>query len=339
MVYFATRSALYDCLTNENILYIYKFDHIISECSCAAECTITRNCCFPNTPPSESKSEEKSKQDNENDLSCLYAILPQDKANALKHQSFLMVTSVKETASRKGQSYVSCGDKNVAPWGSLYPVYSPKSRRIYKNIECAREDGMGSDVIFWDAFIDCKDIVEAATWLDTSSVPENCKINFIFPRDLDILYPFRCYINLTDTCPNSKDFQVPEGTNVSKDEIKALCSNSGIRSPYRGRKLYANVFCSICNEETFSRADTCDKLSTSAGKSGGSRRFIALIDQKFITERSDDSSRLRGQVLPLACSPSDVSYSHIRKSNRNKPFPNCSNYILRLKVVVVILLR
>jgi hypothetical protein len=67
--------------------------------------------------------------------------IPQDKANAQIYQSFLMVTSVKKIVGRNGQSFVSCGNKNVAPWGSLYLVYSPKSKHIYKNIECAREDG------------------------------------------------------------------------------------------------------------------------------------------------------------------------------------------------------
>jgi hypothetical protein len=147
----------------------------------------------------------------------------------------------------------------------------------------------------------------AATGIDTNSFPESCRVDFIFPGSYDVLKPLRCYTNLIDTCSESREFQVPEGTNASKDDIRTLCIKSGFRSPYLAYEMYANVFCHICNAEPFFRHTFCNKYAGFSDSRGGfGDGFIALIDGKFITERRDNRHFIHKDI-PTACSVKDVS--------------------------------
>jgi hypothetical protein len=218
-----------------------------------------------------------------------------------------MLSSVQSNSKGRhdGLSPVLCGNMNVAPWGSLFPVYSAKSRQIYKNIECAKEDGEDVDLIQWNAVINCPDVDSkpdislAANVLDEKSITENCQIYFTFPGDYDVIKPLKCYITLIDTCSKSHDFQVPEGANVSNDDIVTLCSKSGFLSPYRATRMYANIFCHICNEPFF-RKKVCNKYAEVYEKKGilNDGGFSALIDSNFITGRRDANNG-RKHVLPL----------------------------------------
>jgi hypothetical protein len=259
-------------------------------------------------------------EDFQSGRSCLYPFLPLTETTIKSYHSYLMVSSVQNNSKggHDGLPPLSCGDINVAPWGSLYPVYSAKSRTIYKNIECAKEDGEDVDVVPWNAVINCPDVDStpgislAANVLDAESITENCQIFFIFPGDYDVLKPLKCYTNLIDTCSESHDFQIPEGTNVSKDDIRTLCTKSGFLSPYRLTRMYANVFCHICNE-AFTRHSFCKKYTVyqedenGLGDGGG---FTALIDFKFITGRGDANNG-RKHVLPRVCSVIEVSSRNI----------------------------
>lgn len=188
---------------------------------------------------------------------------------------------------------------------------STKSKQIYKNIECAKEDGEYSDIILWDAVIYCKQWDQGIAMLDRgfdeNSFPEGCHVRFFFPGDFFVIQHFKCYINLIDTCSESHDFEVPEGTNVSKEEIRTLCKSSDFVSPYRSNNMYANVFCHICNGEEFVRHFFCQKyygiLDGKGGKKGG---FIALIDDKFITQ-TRDTDDTKNKVLSIACPVKAVS--------------------------------
>jgi hypothetical protein len=247
-----------------------------------------------------------------NDSSCIYPMFPQPTTDDYLYQSLLMVSSIQKKISnvREGASNVSCGDRHIAPWGSLFPVYSKTSKIIYKNIECAREDNADDDIIIWDAVIRCADIKMgmASIELNANALPESCQINFIFPGESNVLHPFKCYINLIDTCSGINDFQLPEGINVLKDDVRSLCANSGIVSPYRANKLYANVFCHICSAETFYRQGFCTKYDVTNhdfNQKGEFGNFEALLDNIYITTSKDTKKEV---FPPLACSSKNVSY-------------------------------
>ena len=73
-----------------------------------ANCTKTRNCCFPS---SEKILEENTLQSIR---SCLYPMVPQPSADQHLYQSLLIVSSVQRNGA-VGLSNKSCGDVKVAP--------------------------------------------------------------------------------------------------------------------------------------------------------------------------------------------------------------------------------
>ncbi|XP_060600365.1 uncharacterized protein LOC132753843 [Ruditapes philippinarum] len=308
------------CLSNrssgtaDDISFKPGLESCCAECSCSAECPETGNCCFPDALLSKNHINGKLEK-FQHDRSCFYPTLPYPARDENLYQSFFMVSSVQNISSggQEGLSNSSCGDINVAPWGSFYPVYSAKSGLIYKNIECAKQDGEDTDVIIWDAVIKCTDtdvkqsISMISSGTEQDSFYESCQINFIFPGTYDDLQPLKCYTNLIDTCPESHDFQVPVGINVSKDDIRTLCTKSGMVSPYRLLKMYANVFCHICNGEDFIHNIFCPKYGEDfifGGKSGIGEGFIALIDGNFIAVTSD-RHHSKVKELPTACAIKD----------------------------------
>ena len=250
----------------------------------------------------------KTDLENRREHSCLYPMSPQPEGERRTlHQSFSMISYVR-TDGIGSSKRVSCGDINAAPWGSLYPVYSAETKQIYKNIECTFADGI-TDGIHWDALINCpsKKVVSGFIGLESNTIPDECFIYFVYPDDPNDLQFSKCYVPLIDTCPESPEFQIPRDTNLSKNEIVTLCT-SGLVSPYQARKMYANVFCHICNSERFSKDVTCNKKYdwNSRDKYTG---FIALLDTGFLNQmKSSNRMKEEGLVdVRRACSLEDVS--------------------------------
>jgi hypothetical protein len=222
------------------------------------------------------------------------------------YQSLIMVSSVGKNVldNSTGKSNSSCGDANVAPWGSLYPVYSARSKQVYKNLVCAQENDI-SDGIIWDAVINCisDEVIGAMIALESNTFPESCIINFIYPGDYDDLQTSKCDLPFIDKCPQDPNFQMPEWTSLSKRDIVILCE-SGLVAPYRVEKKYANVFCHICNAEGFS--SFCEKKSD--GRSDGiiSKGFTALIDDGLIT-RTNGNYQTKAGAVPRVCAFEEVS--------------------------------
>jgi hypothetical protein len=275
-------------------------------CSCDSDCSINGDCCYPKTLALNS-SDKRSVFGFQIQQSCLYPTFPEPKEDE-KHlyQSFLMISSVGEEhlGSTNEILNTSCGDTHVAPWGSLYPVHSAKSKQIYKNIQCAKANEV-TDEIWWDAIINCyaDDVVDAIIGLEENTSPENCEISFHYPGDIGDLKRSKCYSSLIGTCPESLEFQMPEGTSLSRNDIVSLCT-SGLMSPYTAIKMYANVFCHICNDERFDKFLLCRKISDGGLKGVKSKGFTALIDSDFI-DKLNDNNIVKEEVLPRACSLDD----------------------------------
>jgi hypothetical protein len=235
-------------------------------------------------------------------------VLPRPKEDERHlYQPFLMISSSinKENIGSSNEIInKSCGDTQVAPWGSLYPVYSAKSKQIYKNIQCAKAYKI-TDGIPWNAIINCfeDEVNNAIIGLEINKIPENCEISFYYSGNIDDLKISKCYSSLIDTCPESLEFQTPEGTNLSKSEIVSLCT-SGLMSPFQDRKMYANVFCFICNGEYFSKSLVCRKISDGGFKGVKSKGFTALIDSDLINTLNDNHN-VKEVSLPKACSLND----------------------------------
>jgi hypothetical protein len=195
-----------------------------------------------------------------------------------------MISSISKPFLRSSNGL--CGEINKAPWGSIYPFSSATTKQIYKNKECAHADGM-TDGVLWDAVIACnsEDIFAATIGLESTMFPESCVINFMYPGDLDDIESAKCYLPLIDTCPVSSEFQIPEGSNLSKSDITSLCT-SGLVSPYQHTKMYANIFCHICNAEYFSHRLVCGKSDVSISRIT-TKGFVAILNKDYIAENND----------------------------------------------------
>ncbi|XP_045201909.2 uncharacterized protein LOC123555318 [Mercenaria mercenaria] len=218
-----------------------------------------------------------------------------------------MVTSVPENYinGKKLKSYRSCGDENVAPWGTLYPVYSAKNKQIYKNMACAAAHGV-TDGIVWSAVLNCatdkfSDASNFVFGLDSNSTSKDCAVTFIYPGDMELIQSFKCYVSLIDTCSDT-EFEMPYQTSVSKKEITEWCT-SGFVSPYRKNYMYANVFCAICNGENFRYDQDCSESFSRGGHDNG---FIALIDEAFVSSYQKETFE-NVPSIHMACDLKDFS--------------------------------
>jgi hypothetical protein len=215
-----------------------------------------------------------------------------------------MTSSINNADQR--MTNTSCGDEKVAPWGSLYPVYSARNNKIYKNVKCANDDGV-YDGQHWDAIMSCKysynaDLSQFVQGLDTMSFNERCFIDFIVP-EMSNERSLQCFEDVIKTCPEQNEFEIPKASNVSKEIIVTLCE-SGLLSPYRSQKRYANVFCYICNGEAFTNKNLCSgDVKQNIFSSGntvsmkyGRLSFVGLIDQSFINNGKSTDKREAGSI-------------------------------------------
>lgn len=206
------------------------------------------------------------------------------------------------SANDKSKANVSCGEESVAPWGSLYPVYSKRMKRIYKNMVCALADG-ATDAEAWDAILVCdslyKDTSNFVIGLDSDQFPHDCSaVEFVYGGNIEELDPLKCFDDFIDTCL-MEDFNIPDSLEINKHDVISMCE-SGVMSPYRVIKNYANVFCFICDDNSFTTE--CEINQDSKYINARGRGFLGLIDDKFIKE--DKISR---EEYPLVCSKRNVS--------------------------------
>lgn len=198
-----------------------------------------------------------------------------------------MVTGVLKNFDNKINSSSSCGDEQIAPWGSLHPVYSVQRKQIYKNIACAASDGV-EDGVVWDAKLICEvgnnrifsDANNFVQGLDSNSIQDNCRVDFKYTGKVEDVQLHTCYQDLVEDC-RAADFVVPDWLNASKTEIYEDCL-SGLLAPYRGEAMYANIFCRICNADLFEKVDMCPLPE--ATRDQEYRGFTALLDGSFIAE-------------------------------------------------------
>jgi hypothetical protein len=110
-------------------------------------------------------------------------------------------------------------------------------------MHCAQANEI-TDGVRWDILINChsNNIINAFIGLESNAIPKHCNINFLYSGNSDDLKKPKCHFPLIDTCPEYPEFQMPDGVRLSKNDIVSLCT-SGLMSPYRAIKMYANVFC------------------------------------------------------------------------------------------------
>lgn len=187
-----------------------------------------------------------------------------------------------------------CGDKLVAPWGTLFPVFSKKTKRIYKNEACAKDANV-TDGELWDIVLSCsyqhttfwsKDFSDIISYLFSDIEQNGCEVKFVYPGKNSELTQELCFEDLISTCKET-DFEIPEGFSLSMQDIRTACT-SGLVSPYRYKNMYANVFCHICNKNSVHSSYVCE--GNQAGRTFKEGSLSGLIDGIFLWNNKEEPS-------------------------------------------------
>ncbi|XP_045173698.2 uncharacterized protein LOC123535201 [Mercenaria mercenaria] len=276
-----------------------------SECSCSSDCNENGNCCFPHIPKDDGRLKVSH--------TCLFPVTPQPpKQDRQLYQSYSMISSIPEKDHGDSTTVpnTSCGEENVAHWGSLYPVYSAEYKLLYKNMACAAANGV-TDGMLWDAVLNCDDyfhgikldVSNFVLGLDSNYIPDECVVNFVYRGNIEDIKSLKCYTDVITTCLDSH-FKIPDEAYASEEDIIEMCT-SGLVSPFKSDfKIFANVFCFICNNHYFRKEMECPDIDYNAGRGPKSRGLQALLDGNFMTKGWKESTRETG-VFPVACSVND----------------------------------
>jgi hypothetical protein len=286
-----------------------------AECSCQPDCIDFGDCCFPQEEIFQNKQDSEASNFKRECLHPTTFVLPVE--TKILFHSYYMITSV----MNEDKSGLACGDTRVAFWGSLFPVYSASKQHIYKNRACADADNV-KDGQAWDVLLSCN--AESVLHHNNKSIiienddsylidfvlrggfkSKNCHINFMFNDEK--IQKLKCFDDVIDDCSNSAMMSTANVANFSAEEIIAACTN-GFLSPYRQQKMYANVFCHICNGENYKQEGLCPNMRSIHSARGGftTKNIVALIDMDFLlTKRL--TSKSPGTSIRKACRGDNVS--------------------------------
>ena len=207
-----------------------------------------------------------------------------------------------------------CDDELLYPWGSLFPVFSPKTNYVYINPKCAKCHGLNKDEYEkWQGLVLFRRAPTIKIWKDDvfwilNELISNRKMfNFIiqfYPSGhQNLLESEKCYFQLKNVCRET--FQIPSNLNLTSNEIKEACY-FGPRSPVTDRKgirAYYNVYCYICDGESLEfRNCFIDSLSSRVPRES----LSTLLDDNFL-DLMALSSKENKQVNPTACKENDVT--------------------------------
>ncbi|XP_045167744.2 uncharacterized protein LOC123531030 [Mercenaria mercenaria] len=279
-----------------------------TNCSCEPDCNEKGDCCFP-------RSFQAQPNNNQSDNVCLFPMLPQPQEKDRRYyQSYKMISDVPLHGNKDipSISKAKCGDEKVAPWGTLLPVFSKETRKIYKNPACAAAANV-TDGKLWDLSLSCKytsdveAMTDVATYMSSlflTSLPQNCQLEFNYPGDNTDLRSETCFTDLISTCLETK-FEIPRTLPLSRAEIRAACT-SGLVSPYRKNDMYANVFCHICNGIVLGKTSTC---LSKTGRSPHSNKLLILLDGVLMSNKQSDS--YIPKVCPIFKSGKEIDFCRI----------------------------
>ena len=258
------------CFLNKSLLWDKRRDRVscCKDCYCDDGCGERMDCCFDFL--------DEYKIVESNNLTC---VTPRVSKNYQKDKfihSFFMVDKC------LGNNSNNCKDESVAVWGSLYPVYSPSKAMLYFNLNCAVCNNI-TDAITWNSFVSCaqKYSFNGPEFLEGIK-DGRCKIQFAPPAETEIRR-FICYPAAINSCNGS------EHSTGMVNSMREPCET--IRAPvedFKNNKIYANVFCKLCNGIEHRPRDTCWSYYNFLEGIKGTESvntFTALIDGHLLESR------------------------------------------------------
>ena len=189
---------------------------------------------------------------------------------------------------------MECGQHILYPWGTLWPIYSPSKRRIYKNIACSNCHDV-TDGVAWNASLGCRNIVDLLHIdhiLDSSlfsSTNSSCDIDFSYAEREDDILSQKCFISTISRCTNSRHWDWYAGRlDVSVMEVGLRCTEGLFTPVLYGNKWYRNKHCASCNSDYA-------MFPCQFGEYGNdffARPFIGIMDSRFTSLVIKEESKI-----------------------------------------------
>ncbi|XP_060584217.1 uncharacterized protein LOC132740349 [Ruditapes philippinarum] len=175
------------------------------DCSCDANCSKRGDCCFL------TEAEKVAVIDQRKHQECIApATLDLLPTKYYKYRFYYMTTSCPDEQDSGQNNSFDCGNVHVAPWGSLFPIYSKSTGKIYKNSACADCHGV-RDGVEWFAYMNCKAVDKSHTrYLSVAeninpftynSFSDYCQIYFTPTQTIDKEI---CFPDIIDTCNDTE---------------------------------------------------------------------------------------------------------------------------------------
>ena len=231
-------------LQNETVAQVYDFNDLKERCPLADICVSQEgynrthskeSCCLPCRCDSVCKSIGNccEKGDTE-DYMCHRPYV----GNGTNIHKYFMVDKC-----LNGSETDSCTNKNVAPWGSMYPVYDPSTDLNYYNDYCAKCNDVHS-YTYWDLRLESQKFGWSMTHcLDVilGSERNKCALRFTPPKGVDILKHV-CRDNIISSCNVTGRWIVYDAglVNACQRWYSPLLDMVGT---FR----FANIYCIMCN--------------------------------------------------------------------------------------------
>lgn len=195
--------------------------------------------------------------------------------------SSLLFVSFQTTGQPLSDS--NCGNAQIYIWGSVRPIYSPSTGRIYKNGACADCHGI-NDGIEWAPTLQCDSKTtgnDLGLYFFGSLYP-SCQLHFNYVGDISDISQQRCYKDISDECIEAKYIAtLPFWTNLTAWYIREACA-SGLVAPMLYNDVwYDNAYCILC--ATGIRMETCQ---LGGGGDLDMNSFYSLLDTSTLNKIS-----------------------------------------------------
>ena len=201
---------------------------------------------------------------------------------------------------------IDCGEQDIYAWGSIWPLYSPTTRIIYKNEACALCHNV-NDGIKWTMVVNC----DSKLWTYGTSLEillnnfqdSGCKVYFMYKENSSEVMHQICYKDLISDCGTEVKDQ--PAINLTSVDIHDQCSHGAISTLYKytTKRWYKNIFCAMCNG-----LDVNMCLSTDNKPRSFVGSFISILNPKQLSSLSTklDSQGFEKRVGAEACRISNI---------------------------------
>ena len=196
---------------------------------------------------------------------------------------------------------VYCGEEPLYVWGSIWPVYSPTSRRIYKNSICASCHNV-QDGISWTPVIDCSGNTEKPHEGSLNILLENfnfneagCRLHFLYNGDTSDIIHLKCFSQLIAECSVETNYYYMR-SNKTIAELKSACENEFISPVFLFDQWYRNVFCVYCHGFGISRC-----LTGSFGTRTFEHTLLTVLDMTTVNKLSTWKDNVKRREPKMAC--------------------------------------